>query len=272
MQTVTSPGVLAGKGIVITRPALQADSICHLLLEHNAVPIAFPTLLIQPVADPALAKARLRELEQYDLLLFISVNAVEQALALLSQDLPQDLPLGLPKRPKLAAIGKATARALCHAGRVPDFLPAQGNDSEALLALPALHQVKGWRVLIVRGVGGRETLAETLRARGARVEYAEVYQRTIPKADPQSLIARWRQGEIHAVTATSNETLQNLYDMVGTDGRADLLATRLVVVSPRAAVLARQLGFRQPAQVAAEAGDQALLDALLRCFGQSPKP
>ncbi|MCB1815286.1 MAG: uroporphyrinogen-III synthase, partial [Candidatus Competibacteraceae bacterium] len=62
MQTVTSPGVLAGKGIVITRPALQADSICRLLLEHNAVPIAFPTLLIQPVADPALAKARLREL------------------------------------------------------------------------------------------------------------------------------------------------------------------------------------------------------------------
>lgn len=265
---MTAPGVLAGKGIVITRPASQADSICRLLREYKAVPIAFPTLLIQPVADSTIAQARLRRLDQYDLLVFISVNAVAQALALLSQTLLQ----GLPERPKLAAIGKATARALCQAGRVPDFLPAQGNDSEALLALPALHQVNGWRVLIVRGVGGRETLAETLRARGASVEYAEVYQRTMPKTDPQALLARWQQGEIHAVTATSNETLQNLYDMVGADGRADLLATRLAVVSPRAAVLARQLGFRQSVQVAAEASDQALLEALLRCFEQSSKP
>jgi len=251
---------LAGKGIVVTRPAWQAASLCALLAEHGAVPIAFPTLEIQPIADSKAAKAALSRAAQSDLLIFISANAVEQALAL--------LPQGLPERPKLAVIGKATARALRRAGREPDLIPTAGNDSEALLALAELQRMNGCQVLIVRGVGGRETLAETLRARGANVNYAEVYRRVRPHSNPSELIARWQRAEIHAVTATSNETLQNLYDLVGETGRRYLLRTPLVVVSPRAAVLAVELGFRAPTTVAEEAGDLALLDALRQLFSR----
>ena len=247
---------LDGKGVLVTRPAQQAESLCQLLTENGAIPIRFPTLVIQPAADPALAKTQLAQAEQADWLIFISANAVEQALALLP----------LPARPKLAAIGKATARALLNAGRKPDLVPASGNDSEALLALPELQRISSQRIVIVRGVGGRETLAETLRARGAMVEYAEVYRRTRPSADAAELIERWCQGQIHVATATSNETLQNLYDMLGPEGRTELLATPLIVVSPRAAQLARDLGFNKPAIVTAEASDQAILEALRQLF------
>jgi uroporphyrinogen-III synthase len=248
--------VLRGKGIVVTRPVGQAGTLCALLAEQGAVPITFPTLAIQPITGLEAAQTVASQAERADLLIFISANAVEQVLAL--------LPQGLPSRPKLAVIGKATARALRRAGYEPDFMPTTGNDSEALLALPGLQCVQAWQVLIVRGAGGRETLAETLRARGAKVRYAEVYRRLKPCVDPSDLIARWQRGEVHGVTATSNETLQNLYDLLGTAGRSCLLTTPLVVVSPRAALLAAELGFNAPIQITAEASDQALMDALNR--------
>lgn len=247
---------LTGKGVVITRPIHQVEPLCALLRQHGAVPIRFPTLEIVPVADSTKARSQLIQAEQADLVIYISVNAVEQALALNP----------LPVRPKLAAIGQATAKALRQAGREPDLIPARQNNSEALLALPELQQLQGWQIVIVRGVGGREMLINTLRQRGASVQYAELYQRIRPEQDAAPLLARWQQGEIHAVTATSNEALQNLYDMVGEQGQDWLITTTLVVVSPRAAQLARELGFQQPAVIAENASDQALLAALLNLF------
>ena len=64
-----------------------------------------------------------------------------------------------------AGYGGTTAAALLAAGRPADFTAAKA-DSEGLLADPAFADVAGRRILIVRGVGGRELLARSLRARG----------------------------------------------------------------------------------------------------------
>lgn len=251
---------LQDRGIVVTRPSHQAETLCWLLAEHGARPIVFPTLAIAAAADPAAAMAVIERLAGFDLAIFISANAVEQGLAFMPAKLPEGL--------RLAVIGRATARALRARGHEPDLQPTAGADSEALLALPAMQQVAGRRILIVRGEGGRETLAETLRARGAAVEYAEVYRRVRPAADPAALIERWRRGEVHAVTVTSNETLHNLCELVGPAGRELLRDTPLVVVSPRARERAVELGIRAPVGVAREAGDQALIEALIALFAQ----
>lgn len=245
---------LTGWRVLVTRPAHQAEGLCRLLEEHGAEPIRFPTLSIEPPTDPQPAKAVLARLDEFDLAIFISANAIEQCL----QRIDTPLPPGL----RLAVVGKASARALEAAGYRVDHQPVDGADSEALLALPALQQITGQRVLIVRGEGGRELLAETLRTRGARVEYAEVYRRTVPTADASALSRRWRTEGIDAVTVTSNQTLQNLHDLLDPAGRECLLRTPLVVVSPRAGELARQLGHTAPITVAAEAGDEAVLEAL----------
>lgn len=249
---------LAGRGVLVTRPVHQAEPLCKRLEARGARPIRFPVLAIAPPADVESARERLARLADYHLVVFISVNAVEQAATLSG---------GLPRGLRAAVVGRASARALRERGIGPVLQPEQGADSEALLALPELKALAGQRILIVRGEGGRELLADTLRARGAIVEYAEVYRRVRPDVDPEALPALWRAHRIDAVTATSNETLGNLYELAGPVGRDPLRATPLVVVSPRAATLAAELGWTAPVRVAASAEDAAMVVALGDLFG-----
>lgn len=252
------PCDLHGEGVLVTRPVEQAHKLCRLIETCGGRPVVFPALEIRPPADPALARALLSDPEGWDLLIFISGNAVSFAQRLLGAS-------PLPRRPRLAAVGQATARALADAWRAPDLVPSERFDSEALLAMPELQSLAGRRVLIVRGRGGRGLLGEALAARGAEVSYAEVYQRVRPEADPAPLLRRW-SSDIRWVTATSNEVLQNLLAVLGPEGASLLRRTPLVVISPRMGEEARRLGFTH-IRVAAQAGDEAILAALC---GASP--
>lgn len=250
---MTADSGLGGRGVLVTRPADQAERLCALIRTAGGRPIPFPTIEIVPTPEPAAARALLAA--PWDLMVFISRNAVEQARALSGASAPW------ARTRLLAAVGRATAEALTAAGRAPDLVPSERYDSEALLALPALADSAGWRVLIVRGEGGRATLAETLTARGAAVTYAEVYRRALPRVDVAPLIARW-PADIQLVTATSDEVLLNLRELLGESARAILTATPLAVLSPRTGETARQLGFGRIA-VAARADDAALVEALI---------
>jgi uroporphyrinogen-III synthase len=247
---------LGGRGVLVTRPAGQATRLCRLIEEAGGRAISFPTVEILPAEDPASARRLLAQ--SWDLLIFVSRNAVEQAIDL--------LPGGrLPERPVLAAVGAATAAALAVAGRGPELVPDGRFDSEALLALPQLADMGGKRVLIVRGQGGRPFLGDALSARGAEVTYAEVYRRVLPQADGPNLTARWSR-DVQLATATSGEVLNNLLTLVGDAGRGALLATPLVVVSERTAETARSLGFSR-VEVAERAADEEVLAALCRAAG-----
>jgi uroporphyrinogen-III synthase len=213
--------------------------------------VSFPTVEIRPPADPGPARRLLGE--PWDLLVFISRNAVEQALALA----PDAARLAAVQR---AAVGRATAAALTRAGLAPQLVPATGFDSEALLALPALEQVAGRRVLILRGEGGRALLGDTLRSRGAEVAYAEVYRRAAPETTAADAIADW-QRSLGYVTATSDEVLTNLLALVPQSAHAWLKSLPLAVLSRRNAATAGEMGFTSVA-VAPEASDAGLCAAL----------
>ncbi|TVQ84897.1 MAG: uroporphyrinogen-III synthase [Chromatiaceae bacterium] len=249
------PCRLGGRGVLVTRPAAQAEPLCQLISAAGGVPVAFPTVEILPTADPDAARARLTE--PWDIVIFVSRNAVEQALALIGND-----PIGGPGGTRVAAVGRATARALSAAGMSAPLVPERGFDSEGLLALPALHEVQDRRILIVRGDGGRTLLAEELQRRGATVAYVEVYRRGLPTAEVGPLLPIWRE-QIGLLTATSNEVLDNLVQLVGPAGRNWLLSTPLAVIGERGATAAIKLGFRTVA-VAEEASDQGMLEALCR--------
>jgi uroporphyrinogen-III synthase len=117
--------------------------------------------------------------------------------------------------------------------------------------------------VIFRGNGGREMLADTLRKRGARVEYAEAYRRVCPKSDSAELLQRWRQGFVNIVLVNSAESLRNLVRMLGKAGESLLTGTPLLVVSERMLALAEELGFQYAPVVADNATDKAVVDALL---------
>jgi uroporphyrinogen-III synthase len=242
-------GGLRGAGVLVTRPAHQADCLCALVEAHGGHPIRFPAMEIVDPTDPAAAEALLRAADDFDVLLFVSANAVERA----APKLPR------PLRAALGGVGEGTARALRAQGLTPTILPVASADSEGLLALPALRAVRGKRVLIVRGEGGRALLGDELAARGAQVRYAEVYRRALPTVDAAPLVAAWPR-QVQVVVTTSREILDNLVDLLGAAGRARLGETPLVVVNERMAAHARGLGIRRVI-VATGAGDEALVRA-----------
>ncbi len=252
---------LSGLGVLVTRPADQAEGLCRLIEAAGGRAIRLPAAQILPVTDPQPARTLLAA--HWDLIIFISRNAVIQALPLLPDGRP-------PDGARIAAVGQATAGALATAGMEPDLIPAGRFDSEALLAMDALQDVLGFRVLIVRGEGGRATLGETLTNRGARVSYAEVYRRALPDLAPSRLLANWHH-EVQLATATSDDILRNLMHLLTPAGHDALIATPLVVVSERTATLARSLGFAR-VEVAERAGDVEILDALCRASQPLDRP
>ena len=238
---------LAGLGVLVTRPARQAESLCTLIEAQGGRPVRFPALDIQPPQDPSAARRLLAQ--SWDLLIFVSANAVSEALALAG---------GLPDGIRLA-VGAGTAQALAAAGWPAVRVPERA-DSEGLLALPELAEVAGRRILILRGEGGRALLGDSLVQRGAEVVYAEVYRRLVPQADPAPLLRDWRR-DIQAIIATSGELLTGLDQLLGAEGRALARSTPLVVAAPRIQDIAQRLGYAR-VRCAAGAGDAALVAAL----------
>src|SRR5690606_18281206 len=144
-----------------------------------------------PPSDPEAIRALGRSLEGYDMGIFVSPNAVRGALKYLGRSLPPRL--------TLVAVGPGTARALVDAGHDTVLVPDNEFNSEALLALPQLRNVQGKRVVIFRGESGRGLLREVLEARGAKVDYAEVYRREMPSSPTPDVRASLTQRRIDAV-------------------------------------------------------------------------
>lgn len=230
-------GALAGKGILVTRPREQADGLIERLTAAGARPVSFPSIEIAPPQAPAQLQASLARLADFDWVIFVSPTAVARFFAALAG---QAMPAAL----QVAAIGEASARALRQHSLRDIVFPEDSADSEGLLALPPMQAMHGQRALIVRGEGGRELLADTLRARGAEVEYAECYCRRRPEADTAPVLAAWRNGAIDAVTASSGEGVCNLFAMIGEAGAQFLRETPWFVSHARIAETAQALGVR----------------------------
>lgn len=217
-----------------------------------------PAIEIIPLRSAGL-EAVLARIDSFGMAVFISRNAVEQGMASLRESgkaLPRDI--------SIAAIGAGTRRALEGEGRGGVIAPAGPADTEALLAEPAMAGVLGMRIVIFRGEGGRDALAEGLRARGAQVEYAECYRRGVPRIDPLPLIGEWSRGALQAITVSSGEGLANLAASLGPAGRTLLAAVPVFVPHPRVAAQARELGAAEV--VVTGAADEEVVAALVAYF------
>lgn len=251
---------LAGIRVLVTRPEHQAQALCYMLAEQGGQAVCFPVIEIKAFNVSNTAEDLIANLSAIDFAIFISPNAVEYGFARI-------LAHGkIPDKLKLVTIGKASAQKLQQlTGRTADIYPAEHYNSEALLALESMQhdKVNNKRVLIFRGRGGRELLARTLAYRGAVVDYAEVYQRKEPVPDSTLLDAVWGSDVPDIVTVTSNEGLTNLLAMTTSKQyRQQLLQTPLVVVTEKMRLNAQTLGFKNDIIVAAEAGNEALLESV----------
>ena len=251
---------LAGRRIVVTRPAGQTAHIEALLRAAGGEPFLFPALEILDAEDLRPALALIERLDAFDLAIFISANAVNKALDLVRAR--REWPPGL----RVATVGRGSERELARRGFAGVIAPQQRFDSEGLLDLAELKQVNGKRVVIFRGESGRELLGDTLRSRGAAVEYAQCYRRSRPHADAAPLLDLCARHEIDAFTVTSSEGLENLHDMLGAAGRQCLMDTPLFAPHERIAAAARALGVRTV--VLTGPGDAGLVAGLAAFFAR----
>ncbi|SEP41021.1 uroporphyrinogen-III synthase [Nitrosovibrio sp. Nv6] len=249
---------LAGTNILVTRPAHQAGELADRIRAAGGNPILFPVLEILDTTNQHPLLDLIERLDEFDLAIFISPNAVNKAMRLILAK--RTLPTGL----KIAAVGQGTVRELGNFGVNAVIAPTTRFDSEALLDMAELRQMEGKRVVIFRGDRGREVLGENLLKRGATLEYAECYRRVKPHSDT-ALLARARaSGKMTVITITSSEGLRNLCDMVGESGQAWLRKTPLFVSHERIAQTARKLGFTRV--ILTSAGDDGLMEGLLDYF------
>ena len=242
---------LSGLKILVTRPRDQASGLTQAITEAGGIPLLFPLLDIAPVADAQALRQQIARLARCDLAIFISPNAVKYGMAAIL-----DGSGGMPASLKVATVGAGSAKALHAAGVAEVIVPTERFDSEGLLATPELQNITGWQVMILRGDGGRELLGDTLKMRGAIVEYVTCYRRSKPQQPVSELLL----ASPDAITVTSSEALGYLWQMLDEQARGELLDTPLFVPHPRIAQLARSQGWRDVHLTGA--GDEGLLLAL----------
>lgn len=253
---LTRHGVAAG--IAITRPIDQAKKLSLLISNHGGVPISFPLIDIAPLQDYNMFDRVVNALETYDWAIFISSNAVQNGMPRILDKFGH-----LPPQLKFAAIGPVTAEELRQMGVAQVLTPQHRFDSESLLSLPEMQAVQGKRVMIVRGIGGRDVLADALKARGAHVTFAECYQRVSPQRDCTLLEQLWRNQQCHAIVVTSSEAMRYLLAMTH-NGSDHWLRNLLICVNhARIAEEAEAVGLQ--VTIADAPGD----DAMLACLQQA---
>ena len=254
---------VTGKRIVNTRATHQSSRFTSLLQSQGAAVIEYPCIATVPPEDDRPLREALANLAHFDWLLLTSANTV-LALAALPISLPirgegrgvgsplapPPLPVigregagGREGKPKLAAIGPATARAAqAHLGLETVLLPETFTSEalgEALLIQP------GERVLIPTSAIARTTLADTLRARGVEVTVVEAY-RTVLCTGGANVPALLAQKRVDAVTFTSASTVENFMARLSAEGgnRTDLASVCIACIGPQTAAMAKSYGLR----------------------------
>lgn len=248
--------------LIITRPRAQAEPLAQLISTLGYKPVIFPLFEIEPIADPTELLECLAKLEQYAMVAFVSPNAIDAVFSRINR---------WPQAVAIAVMGEGSRRALARHGLTDTnaeiFCPDDPNqtDSQTLLKVLNLDQLRGKQVLIVRGEAGRELLAQELRTNGTLVKQVAAYRRLAPELTPercqllQELIAM-RCGWI----ITSSEALQILMKMVrdgiGNEGVAALQQLHILVPHRRIQETAQLLGCKNVTLT--RAGDEGILAAL----------
>jgi uroporphyrinogen-III synthase len=229
----TDSGPLAGASVVVTRPAGSGQTLKRRIRALGGTALSLPGIAVRADVDnAAAAKAALGAARTADMAIFVSPAAVRFAFALRPG-------LRFARDTEVCAIGAATAGALARHGIRNILWPREQHNSEGLLALPQLQKLRGLGIVLVDAAGGRELLAQTLRARRARVSHIHVYRRTPPRLTRPQLAALELASTPLLTLLTSADALENLRAVLPLHLFARLAAGELIVSSERLAAAAR---------------------------------
>lgn len=255
--------------VIVTRPQPQADEWVAALTAAGLDAVALPLLQIEAPTRTQPVLEAWAALSQAALVVFVSPNAADRFFAL--------RPAGIcwPAATAAGSTGPGTSQALRQHG-VPAAAVVEPPrdagrfDSEALWAeLSACRDWRGAQVLVVRGEGGRDWLADTLQAQGASVRFVEAYRRSAPTwSDTEEAVLREAiaQPARHLWLFSSSEAIGHLQRLAPT---ACQPAAQALASHPRIVATAQAAGFGRVTLV--RPGVEAAVQAVRGCI-QSPAP
>lgn len=242
--------------ILVTRPSPAGEALVSALCARGQNAVSAPLIRIQPGGELPLLTTKMAALSPGDALFLLSKNAVYHA----NKQLIQQNYLWSDKF-CYYGIGQSTAQYFQTLTGLPAAFMSGGETSEHLLTRPDLQTLTGRRILLLRGNGGREHLAQTLRERGADVNYCECYRREPVEYNGGECALQWQKQQVNTLVVTSGEMLQLLRQLIPPAHISWLFQCRIVVVSDRLAAAAHSLGW-QHIIIARSADNEALLQAL----------
>lgn len=244
------PVELNGVSVLITRPTGQGKKLCSEIEGYGGDVVRLPLIEIEELSD--VFENMLDTSDSYNCVIFISPNSVKFGLKYAQNWLDSS-------KQQVVAIGRATAAALNQQGINDVVIPLGTENSEELLESPTLANIERMRILIVRGEGGRELLADTLRQRGALVSYLEVYRRHYPTDDPHATLAKWWRAESSVCVLTSVGATEAFLNRCRAEDQQRVLCCPVVVLSPRMQEFCREIGWQATIKVCSPADDNRLL-------------
>ncbi len=243
---------LSNVSIVVTRPRRQSEPFCKKLRQLGASPISIPCIEVTSLSHQCDI-----DTNSFDFAIFISPNAVEFGYK-------SFLDLGeITEFCKIAAVGPSTAEALLNCGVENVLCSSTAADSEGLLEIPELQTLSGKSIKIIKGVGGRHYLKDTLVERGANVTSIDVYERKLPRSVPASAF----RSKIDLILFTSSEIVENFLAITPLDLQKSLLNCQIIVGHPRIAEKVTSLGFKKLPIIAASPADREML-ATIKLWAQ----
>lgn len=251
---------LDGISVLVTRPLDQNESLARAIEAQGGTAIRAPMIVITGLSDETAARKVVDALAAFDICIFVSRNAATFGIGLMRQQ-------GVSLDGKaLFAVGLGTTAELARLGFKNVETPASEFSSEGLLRLDGLaeHRIKDKRIVIFRGVGGREHLAKTLERRGAEVVYCECYERRKPDV---VLMRELKNNSIKVPDiglATSMEALDNLVEKIESEGIEQLFDMQMLVVGSRVAQEVESLGFTHHPMVVENPSDESILRRLIK--------
>ncbi len=252
-------GVLDGTKVLVTRPKHQAKTLCELIENFGGTVIRLPVIEIRPNKNKKTTKMVLDNISQYDIGIFISRNSVEWTIKLLAEN------VSYLDKLSLISIGAKTTETLKKFS-FARIVTNSGTNSESLLDLDVLDAEKicNKKIIIFRGEGGREHLATTLKKRGAKVDYAEIYRRECPEYDKGMMDKLWASNSPDVIIVTSNNALENLFSLLNKKQLDLALTKQLVVIGERMLDFSIEFGFRKTPILTEESSDKSILNAIVK--------
>ena len=250
---------LFGKRVVVTRARAQASDLSEALEGLGAEVLQFPTIRITVPADAEPLRRAVRCVEEYDWLVFTSVNGVGHFWEALSDAGRDTRALGATR---VCAIGPATAEALRTRGVAPDLVPDR-YVAEAVVDALVRDGVEGRRVLLARADIARDVLPQGLRAAGAEVDDVVAYRTVVDGDGSDQLRGELGRGGVDLVTFTASSTVRSFVDYVG----RELGGAKVASIGPITSQTARDLGL--PVHVEA---DEFTIDGLVRAISDLLTP